>query len=380
MMPQVVISTVGTSLLTNQINRSAPAEKTWYNQLRDTANLRHEQIPEEVLDIIETLKQRAKQKLVEGNIPQIRSASAELNGIYGLYEDRLNQGKQDCHWLIATDTAQGKETTTIVKEFLQAQKLIVETYVPPGLSTDSTASFSGGIDELLSWLQDIIPDYKNKGHWVCFNLVGSFKNLQGYLNTIGMFYADEIIYIFEGKNSDVIRIPRLPIKVDELVIQPYAVEFALMAADTGVSKQDLSKVPETLICTVDDTDMMLSNWGNLVWNQVKDLLLSEELLNFPYLEYEPSFRKDYQSIKDKKERVKLQEALAKVSGLLIKDKGNGAALKADGGLQLETYRNTLVDHFRITLSQRVSCQFKQGVLSLRYYGGHDHVERSEGIG
>jgi putative CRISPR-associated protein (TIGR02619 family) len=379
MMSQVIISTVGTSLLTNQINRSVSSEETWYNQLRDTANLRREQVPQETLDIIETLKERAKQKLANSNIAQIRSASAELNGIYGLYEDQLNQGKQDVHYLIATDTVQGKETATIVQEFLQGQQLVAEMYTPPGLSTDSTTSFSGGIDELLSWLQETIVGFKSKNYRVCFNLVGSFKSLQGYLNTIGMFYADEIIYIFEGKHSEVIRIPRLPVKVDESVIQPYAVEFALMAANTGINKQHLSGVPETLICAVDDTHMMLSTWGSLVWNQAKDSLLSTDLLSFPFLKYEPSFLKDYQSTKDRKERVKLQETLAKISGLLRQDQGNGAALKADGGIQLETYRNTQVDHFRVTLSQRVSCQFKQGVLSLRYYGGHDHVERSEGI-
>jgi len=37
MMRRVVISTVGTSLLTNQINRANPDEKDWYVQLRDSA-------------------------------------------------------------------------------------------------------------------------------------------------------------------------------------------------------------------------------------------------------------------------------------------------------------------------------------------------------
>ncbi len=60
MMSQVIISTVGTSLLTNQINRSASTEENWYNQLRDTANLRREQVPQETLDIIETAKGLAK--------------------------------------------------------------------------------------------------------------------------------------------------------------------------------------------------------------------------------------------------------------------------------------------------------------------------------
>ena len=38
-MRQVILSTIGTSLLTNQINRANPEEKDWYSHLRDTANL-----------------------------------------------------------------------------------------------------------------------------------------------------------------------------------------------------------------------------------------------------------------------------------------------------------------------------------------------------
>ena len=59
-MRKVIISTVGTSLPTNQINRSASTEENWYNQLLDTANLRREQVPQETLDIIETAKGLAK--------------------------------------------------------------------------------------------------------------------------------------------------------------------------------------------------------------------------------------------------------------------------------------------------------------------------------
>jgi hypothetical protein len=47
-MGQIVVSTVGTSLLTNQIDRANPDEKSWYAQLRDTANLKLDEIPQTV--------------------------------------------------------------------------------------------------------------------------------------------------------------------------------------------------------------------------------------------------------------------------------------------------------------------------------------------
>lgn len=374
-MRRVVISTIGTSLLTNQINRSHHDEKDWYNQLRDTANLTLEQTPKEVQEIIETLKIRATQKLAQSSVPQIRSASAELNGVYGLYQEKLEQGRQDMHWLIATDTAQGTETAKIVEAFLLSKGLSAQSYTPKGLCTASTRSFADGIDQLLTQLDAMIEGYEN----VCFNLVGGFKSLQAYLNTIGMFYADESIYIFEGINSEVIIIPRLPIKIDESAIEPYKLQLALMAAGGEVKHSEVSRIQEALIFVVGD-EVTLSNWGKLIWNQSKNKILSGDLLPFPRIQYQDSLIRDYKATKGEAERVKLQETLAKIAYILDKSNGDRSALTGDGGVQLETYKNTNIDHFRVTLSLRVSCQIIKGNnLLLRYYGTHEHVERSEGL-
>lgn len=266
-MPRFLISTVGTSLLTNQLD--GEFESGWSTRLQATANYSDKEVNyhEDVLAIIETLKDRAIQKLysdperkiINDNVDEIRGASAELNGIYGLYQEQLNQGAQDIHWLIATDTAQGQVAAKIVAEFLRDNHLAVDINTPKELSTSSTESFSNGIDELLEWIDEIIPGYQKAGYQICFNLVGGFKALQGYANTIGMFYADEIIYIFEG-GSDIITIPRLPIKIDQSVIKP--VQFALMAAGAWVKLSELQGVPATLVLTAGD-EATLTNWGRL---------------------------------------------------------------------------------------------------------------------
>lgn len=374
-MRKVIVSTVGTSLLTNQIERSHPAEKDWYSILTKNANLDFKETPPEALSIIETLRDRANHKLSSSSTSEIRKASAELNGIYGLYQEQLEQGKQDMHWLIATDTAQGKTTAKIVESYLQRKALTAQTYAPKGLSAANTRCFSEGIDDLLTQLNQMLEGYDR----VCFNLVGGFKSFQAYLNTIGMFYADEIIYIFEGTNSELVTIPRLPIKIDESAVKPYAIQFALMAAGAEVSRAELPGIQETLIYDIDG-EVTLSNWGKLIWNQVKLKLLSGDLLNFPKLQYQDSFGRDYAIITDNKEKIKLQETLAKISSLLIRSSQGISGLKRDGGIQMETYKNTNIDHFRVTLSLRVSCKVGEGdSLSLRYYGTHDHVERCEGI-
>jgi putative CRISPR-associated protein (TIGR02619 family) len=374
-MTKVVISSIGTSLLTQQINRDNMDEKDWYKLLRDTANLTRQNTPKNVINIVNILEERAIDKLTSSNIKNIRRASAELNGIYGLYQEDLTQAKTDFHWLICTDTLQGETTGKIVEIFLQKQSINVECYKPQYLSTADTESFTQGIDDLLTKLEEMTQGYDH----VCFNLVGGFKSLQGYLNTIGMFYADEIIYIFEGENSDLITIPRLPIKVDSSIIEPYKVQFVIMSLGYQLPLNQLTNIPESLL-TIVEGEATLSNWGKLTWNKCKKEFLNANLLTFPYLHYEKSFLTDYQNQKNPQERIKLQETLAKVSYLLSKNQGDRSLLRDDPGLLYETYRNTNIDHFRVNLALRISCQLlPNNDLSLHYYGTHNHVERSEGI-
>jgi putative CRISPR-associated protein (TIGR02619 family) len=374
-MIQVVISSIGTSLLTQQINRGNTEEKDWYNLLRDSANLTRKDTPQNVIDIITILQQRALDKLKLSELKNIRRASAELNGIYGLYQEDLTRGKNDFHWLICTDTLQGETTGKIVEEFLTLKGIKAQCYTPQGLSTANTESFTQGIDDLLTQLETMTDGYEK----VCFNLVGGFKSLQGYLNTIGMFYADDIIYIFEGENSDLITIPRLPIKIDTAQIEPYMIQFTMMSLGYQLPLEQLQGIPESLL-TIVDNEATLSNWGKLTWNRCKKEFLTQELLAFSYLHYENSFVKDYNNIKILQDKIKLQETLAKVSYLLSKNTGDRSILRKDSGLLYETYTNTNIDHFRVDYSLRISCQpLPNNYLSLRYYGTHDHVERSEKI-
>jgi putative CRISPR-associated protein (TIGR02619 family) len=383
-MHRLVISTVGTSLLTNQIDLDLDPDD-WSKRLQQTANYTTDEINkyhQNIGQIIEKLKQRAEEKLYDEDtdIEEIREASAELNGIYGLYDKELNRGISDTHLLIATDTAQGKVTAGILESFLKSKGISnTSICIQTGLSLGSSDIFVEGMAKLIPYIQTTIVDCQNSQYYICFNLVGGFKALQGYFNTIGMFYANELVYVFEGSN-EVIKIPKLPVKINRAEVEPYKVQLAIMnAGDISTSWEEAKKVPPDWVL-VDGNEMTLSAWGQLIWNQCKDEILSEELLNFPKLEYARSFKDDYQNQTDIQKRVKLQETLAKVAYLLTKHKDGVGALKKDGGLQFERYTNTSIDHFRDTLGLRVSCKvLERSSLSIRYYGTHNHVERKEGI-
>ncbi|MEB3148182.1 MAG: putative CRISPR-associated protein [Sphaerospermopsis kisseleviana] len=378
-MPRLVISTVGTSLLTNQIDREY--EDGYYKRLRDTANCTSEEIEkyhEDVADIIKELKERAEEKLNSKDIDELCEASAELNGIYGLYEQEIERGKSDTHLLITTDTAQGLVTAELVEKFLKNEGLnTTSTYFTPGFSLNNSINFAEGIAKLFTYLQQMISSSKNSKYTVCFNLVGSFKAIQGYFNTIGMFYADEIIYIFEGSN-EIIKIPKLPVQVDKSMIEPYKVQLAMMdVGDVPKSWDKAQEVPHDWVIT-DGQDMTLSTWGKLLWGECKDFFLSQDKpLDFPHINYEPSFLEDYKNDRNKiaSFKIDLQETLARCACLMLKNVDGISALRQDGIIRLRRYEGKYkeYDHFDLAKDRRVSCLVKGNNLYLCHYGEHDYV-------
>lgn len=376
-MKRVIISTVGTSLITNQLTPQERQEG-YFKILTDSANLKTEQdLNEQQKKIINTLKDRAVQALAEQNIGKHRALSAELNGIYGIYYNNLEKANKDIHVLITTDTYQCSVTSGIIKNFLLPKVLVVDTFMPENLNTKDTVSFSMGIKELIKWCYKVLPKYKEDKYKIIFNLVGGFKSIQAYMNTIGMFYADEIVYIFESEKADLIKIPKLPISIDESVIKNYTVEFSLMEWGKIYNKHKVKGIPESLLDIYDESNVAISNWGMLFWNSAKNKLLTKELLEFFYVEYSNEFKRNFKDISTDGEKINLQETLAKVSFLLEQNKGDVVILSKDGGLQYENYKNKPdIAHFRINDDLRVSCSYKDKKLFLRKYGHHDEINRN----
>lgn len=376
-----VLSTVGTSILTNQIHNDDPNE--WRGLLRDSANQKEDDLQPEARAVIDELTDRALDKLLQGDAALNRRISAELNGIYGIYKGVLPQNSPDLHYLICSDTAQGQKTGELIKAFLEMHKFSVSINPIPGLSTQDTTAFSTGIKNLIKYLEGNVPS-RGSGYRVIFNLVGGFKSLQGYMNTFGTFYADEMIYIFDSPNSDLITIPRLPIQMDTAVIQKHRMEFALMTAGKLYPRRELREIPETLLEFLEEdageTYTGLSVWGTLVWNRSKAELLAAELLPFPQLTYARTFHQDFDKA-SASQRLKLQETLAKVSYILDRDQGNTYELTG-GALNYEKLEgaagNRGIHTFRLTRGDRVSCLHVNGRLTLRHYGSHDDVYEKEG--
>jgi putative CRISPR-associated protein (TIGR02619 family) len=381
-MPCLIVSTIGTSLLTNYAGRQRDHRLSLF--LRDTANAVEKELTEEQRNTIDNLAVAVEALLKNAGPGELYSLSAELNGLYRYYGLSLwsESSGTDYHVLLTTDTYQGRKTAYLLKEHLKNVGIkAVEVFVPQGLSTRDCSSFTCGVNEIIAWCEDTLPGYRQSRYRVVFNLVGGFKSLQGYMNTLGMFYADEIIYVFEAPTADLIRIPRLPVIMGDIpILRQKASLFALMENGYLAGREEVEDVPEIYLESDQEGSYTLSTWGLLVWKRNKQKILGGDLLEFPSLVYERSFVKDYQSILDRSFKADIQSTAAKVS-ILYRERGL-EGLYRDGGLQYKDYENVRdlsgkrIGHFRLNLDRRVSCQPDEGVLRLRRVGEHDKVNKN----
>jgi len=356
-----VVSTLGTSLLTNG------ADNELRRVLQATANLGRKGYDADALAKVEGRVQQVKQDLLQAAPEIARRMSAELNGILAL----PNGGRGARHYLLHSDTYQGEACAELVKTWLEANGYRdIRLQRIDCLSTASQEEFALGIDALLKWCDTELRPLREARFRIVFNLTGGFKSFQAYAHTIGMLYADEICYIFEGPGSPLLRIPRLPIQVLTESVEEHAALFVRMEkGNENPPAERVEGIPEAFF-SYQEGKIALSNWGKLILNQCLGDILARDLLEHPELEYAQSFRKDYERAIPQ-ERVSLQETLAEVAVLYAR---NGLqALRAHRSLQYEDLENTAgnVGHFRVTGKLRVTCRPAQRRLEMLHFGGHE---------
>lgn len=372
---KLIISTVGISLLTNLL---PPHQAEIKNQLYRCTNESNPQ--PDLCNIVDELQDKALNILLENNAESNRKLSAELNGVYAIFDGQISQAKNSQHVLISTDTWLAKKAAEVLQKFLNSHQIICFTHAPEKLSTIDQASFSHGAKNLLHWCEEFIAPHNNT-HYVIFNLTGGFKTLQGYMNIVGMFYANEICYIFESGNT-LVRIPKLPIQMDLQLLSQFKMALAMMSKSHLFPKNVIAEIPNSLLDGDQNEMYTLSDWGFLIWNRIKqDVLGGEDLIQFPRLQYENKFVDDYQKAR-KEERIRLHESLAEVAGILEDHQGDPSHLKSHPGYQYDNYTNITkkahqpIGHFRVSQGLRVSCTTENGCLILRRFGKEQIVNQN----
>ncbi len=280
--PRCILSPCGTSLITN-VARNFPdggAPVTRYANART-----REDIPAVELATLETYLEAAEKTLQQGDVTAWRKASAELNGITRLYPTGRPTGN-DIHFILRSDTWLGGQTARTIADWLTTQGQIAEVIHIPDLRTDDLFLFQAGMSNLVGWCAEHLVPLRESGQQVIFQLSGGFKSVQGFLQSLSTFYADEAVYIFES-GQDLLRLPRLPVKLDLTgTIREHLTAFRRMAAGLTMPADTVEGIPETLLLVIDDA-ATLSPWGELAWDQSGKYLFSEQLWETPspHLQY-----------------------------------------------------------------------------------------------
>lgn len=367
---RVVLSTVGASIATNNTSRD------FSERVRKQANA--QTLTPDLAGELEQHLEDIAIRMINGalEVSAIRRLSAELNGLFAFYEGDLRQGARDQQILIATDTVVGRGCAAVVRRFLESRGLKVIVEIPPGLNTSSTEAFSSGIKELIYWCDTTLRGYRDQQYQILFNLVGAFKAVQGYLNTIGMFYADAMLYLFEGEDQPII-IPRLPIRIDQTQIHDHASVLALLAENRndGIPLDLVVGLADTFYEAIDGL-ATITDWGELTWAGARRDIYREQLLTFPRLTYAPSFEKDVERHRKEIEHiVDLQATLAQLSLKMLQANGDTSVLKGGkaGGLLAQEFKGKPIngepsDHLRLTQEYRIVFQsdHKGGLILYRF--------------
>lgn len=271
-----ILSPVGTSVLTNTARDIKANGKT----VIDNSNAKNKSdITSEEIKILCEIIVAAEKSLSNANVEQAAKLSAEINGITKIYNDDL-RGKSDHHCLLRTDTWLGEKSATLVKNWLEAKGLNVEIKHQTDLQTKEFTSFQLALSELVKWCDEVVRGYKDSGYKIVFNLTGGFKSVQGFLQTLAMFYADETVYVFEASES-LMRIPRLPIEMSvEKEVRENITEYRRLSLGLPVRLSDTTNLAETMLMQIGD-ECCLSPWGEIVWQQVKKKIYAEKLWAAP---------------------------------------------------------------------------------------------------
>lgn len=272
----LIISTCGTSLLTNGIDQYERNLLNQYSNIKDINEILDQKDKDEILSII----QRKKNEMFRKSISDVKKISAELNGIFTFYQQNIEI--KDLYFFIPTDTFLGNITAEIIQTYLLDNFKIKSTLIQQtDLQTRNYRLFHSALSELAQKLGDIFDAY-HTNYKIIYNLTGGFKGVNGFLQSIAQIFADEAVYLFESAD-EMMRIPRLPLKLDILdMMSNHLTILRKLHLGLSVNSDEVSNIPDTMLLKIDH-DIALSAWGEAFWHYYKEQLYCKRILESPCL-------------------------------------------------------------------------------------------------
>ncbi len=291
-----ILSTCGTSLLTNGRSDEERKLVTKYSNEKE-----RQTIPALDAAKLDTIITEVETRLVAADQPTVAKLSAELNALVRFYEGQ-SFAPRDEHSLLCTDTWLGEAAARLVETWLRQQGCTVTVLRQRDLQTAHLNAFQLALSDLVRWIEQTIPGYRQAGYRVIFNLTGGFKSVQGFLQSLAPFYADEVVYIFESQKG-LLRIPRLPVRMAATeTVRATLTTFRRLSKNLSVV--EVGGIPETLLLH-DEGKVTLSPWGELIWSQVKGGIYAEQLWPSPsiLLVFGPRFERSVNDLAPDRMRI-----------------------------------------------------------------------------
>lgn len=266
---KIIISTCGTSLLTNGVAQLAAEEQQpMRHMLNAMSNHQEKELSPEEKARLDAYLDRREQDVLRLSLEEARRASAEINGLCALFNGALPQKSDQCY-LVQTDTYLGKRCCSMLCRWGEQHNLNISVHPVPDLNTRNLSDFRVAMNDLTHWCAKEIAPQRNRRTSVIFNLTGGFKSVNGFMQTLGMLYADEVVYLFESSH-ELLRIPRLPLDIESAataIMERHVHLFRRMSADIPATADQICDIPRTLIDEYDKDQYLLSPWGIMLWEK-----------------------------------------------------------------------------------------------------------------
>jgi len=288
-MSTCVLTTCGTSLLNNGADDATRKAITRY------ANAQEVEIPSEFQTLFNELRQQRERELATASIEQAVRKSAELNGLLALYQKAPTEAQrnQDAHYLIASDTYLGRLTRELVMLWLRRNGFKqVSALDVGGLRTDNLETFRLASNDLIDSVHTLVRACRASQQRVVFNLSGGFKSANGFIQTLGALWADEVVFIFET-SGELMRLPKLPVTIDlTSALEAHMPKFRRLSGLNQLDASEVVGVPDGLLIQL-GASVSLSPWGRAAFVEARGPRYRAGLLKpwHPKVRFGPGFEK-----------------------------------------------------------------------------------------
>jgi hypothetical protein len=190
----------------------------------------------------------------------------------------------------------GEITSDMVATWLTKNGYTVVVHKVTDLQTADIVPFKLALADMFQFVQELITEYRTLGFHIVFNLTGGFKSVNGFLQTIGNQFADEVVYIFESA-SELLSIPGLPFSLNYESLFTEKIDV-LRKIQHQLTVTDLEKKGLELFLFETDETVMLNDLGTIVWAQLKKKLYAQKVLNplIARIRYSTGFLQSVQSL------------------------------------------------------------------------------------